>query len=153
MLDRGTSRRKNFGKLLSFHSLSRRGAQSGALTTGQAWSLSTYQLLLSVQAHQEGVVSLYISDDGQLLFSGGADSVINVRARNEPFSLLLLSDDDQVWSTNDFQRLYSIHSTEDVGDIFSIVYSSDLKTIFCGAQDQSIQVGPYLPGLLTSLTK
>ena len=49
----------------------------------QAWSLSTYQLLLSVQAHQEGVVSLYISDDGQLLFSGGADSVVNVRARNE----------------------------------------------------------------------
>jgi di- and tripeptidase len=62
-----------------------RGAQSGALTTGQAWSLNTYQLLLSVQAHQEGVVSLYISDDGQLLFSGGADSVINVRTGNEPF--------------------------------------------------------------------
>jgi len=87
-------------------------------------------------------VSLYISDDGQLLFSGGADSVVNVRSRNEQLPLLILSDDDQVWSTDDFQHLYSIHSTEDVGDIFSIVYSSDLETIFCGAQDQSIQVGP-----------
>jgi di- and tripeptidase len=55
------------------------------LTIRQAWSLNTYQLLLSVQAHQEGVVSLYISSDGQLLFSGGADSVVNVRAKNEPF--------------------------------------------------------------------
>jgi di- and tripeptidase len=137
-----------------FTSLPRRGGQSGGTDDrGQAWSLSTYQLLLSVQAHQEGVVSLYISDDGQLLFSGGADSVINVRARNEPFSLLILSDNDQVWSTDDFQRLYSIHSAEDVGDIFSIVYSSGLETIFCGAQDQSIQVGPYLPSSLTSLTK
>ena len=52
------------------------------------------------------------------------------------------SDGGQVWSTNDFQRLYSIHSLEDVGDVFSIVYSSDLETIFCGAQDQSIQVWP-----------
>ena len=86
-------------------------------------------------------MSLYISDDGQLLFSGGADSVVNVCPRNELFPLLILSDDDQVWSTNDFQRLYSIHSTEDVGDVFSIVYSSDLETVFCGAQDQSIQVG------------
>ena len=60
-------------------------AEQSQLTTRQAWSLNTYQLLLSVQAHQEGVVSLYISGDGQLLFSGGADSVVNVRARNEPF--------------------------------------------------------------------
>jgi WD40 repeat protein len=60
-------------------------AEQPQLTTGQAWSLTTYQLLLSVQAHQEGVVSLYISGDGQLLFSGGADSVVNVRAVTEPF--------------------------------------------------------------------
>jgi di- and tripeptidase len=53
----------------------------------------------------------------------------------------VFSNTGQVWSTNDFQHLYSIHSTEDVGDIFSLVYSSDLETIFCGAQDQSIQVG------------
>jgi di- and tripeptidase len=54
----------------------------------------------------------------------------------------MFTETGQVWSTNDFRRLYSIHSPEDVGDIFSLVYSSDLEVIFCGAQDQSIQVGP-----------
>jgi WD40 repeat protein len=49
----------------------------------QAWSLSTYQLLFSFQAHQEGVLSLYVSDDGELLFSGGADSIVNVGAKNK----------------------------------------------------------------------
>ena len=34
-------------------------------------------------------MSLCISDDGQLLFSGGADSVVNVRVRNEPFSWMI----------------------------------------------------------------
>lgn len=44
----------------------------------QAWSLETYDLVLSVHAHKESVLGLYLSDDGNLLFSSGGDSVINV---------------------------------------------------------------------------
>jgi WD40 repeat protein len=44
----------------------------------KAWSLETYDLVLSVHAHKESVLGLYLSDDGNLLFSSGGDSVINV---------------------------------------------------------------------------
>lgn len=47
---------------------------------------------------------------------------------------------DQVWSTRTFDRLYSIYSHHDVGDIFAVAYSSSLRTIYCGGQNTSIQV-------------
>ncbi|KAL1960125.1 hypothetical protein VTO42DRAFT_297 [Malbranchea cinnamomea] len=94
------------------------GLQGGDIV---AWSLETYELVLSVKAHQESVLGLFLSEDGNLLFSSGGDSVVNV------------------WSTRTFERLYSIYSHHDVGDIFTVVYSSDLKTIYCGAQNTSIQ--------------
>ncbi|PLB41385.1 glutamine amidotransferase subunit DUG2 [Aspergillus candidus] len=94
------------------------GLQGGDIV---AWSLETYDLILSVHAHKESVLDLYLSEDGDLLFSSGGDSVINV------------------WSTRTFDRLYSIHSHHDVGDIFAVAYSSSLKTIYCGAQNTSIQ--------------
>ncbi|KAL4895019.1 hypothetical protein BDV59DRAFT_159128 [Aspergillus ambiguus] len=94
------------------------GLQGGDIV---AWSLETYELVLSVHAHQESVLDLYLSDDRDLLFSSGGDSIINV------------------WSTRTFDRLYSIHSHHDVGDLFAVAYSSSLKTIYCGGQNTSIQ--------------
>ncbi|KAG5300088.1 WD domain-containing protein [Histoplasma capsulatum G186AR] len=94
------------------------GLQGGDIV---AWSLDTYELILSVKAHQESVLGLYLSDDGSLLFSSGGDSVVNV------------------WSTRTFERLYSIYSHHDVGDLFTVVYSSGLKTVYCGGQNTSIQ--------------
>ncbi|KAI2765277.1 hypothetical protein DTO012A8_9505 [Penicillium roqueforti] len=94
------------------------GLQGGDIV---AWSLETFDLVVSVHAHKESVLGLYLSEDGNLLFSSGGDSVINV------------------WSTRTFERLYSIYSHHDVGDIFSVVYSSDNQTIYCGAQNTSIQ--------------
>lgn len=44
----------------------------------QAWSLDTYALVLSVHAHKESVLGLYLSEDGELLFSSGGDSAVNV---------------------------------------------------------------------------
>lgn len=35
--------------------------------------------MLSVHAHKESVLSLDLSEDGDLLFSTGGDSVVNVR--------------------------------------------------------------------------
>ncbi|KAJ5479156.1 Peptidase M20 [Penicillium desertorum] len=94
------------------------GLQGGDIV---AWSLETYDLVVSVHAHKESVLGLYLSEDGNLLFSSGGDSVVNV------------------WSTRTFERLYSIYSHHDVGDIFTVVYSSDNQTIYCGAQNTSIQ--------------
>ncbi|KAB8071184.1 hypothetical protein BDV29DRAFT_22544 [Aspergillus leporis] len=94
------------------------GLQGGDII---AWSLQTYELVLSVHAHQESVLDLYLSKDKELLFSSGGDSVVNV------------------WSTRTFDRLYSIHSHHDVGDIFAVAYSSSLKTLYCAGQNTSIQ--------------
>ncbi|KAK2785088.1 hypothetical protein FQN53_007981 [Emmonsiellopsis sp. PD_33] len=94
------------------------GLQGGDIV---AWSLDTYELVLSVRAHQESVLGLYLSEDGSLLFSSGGDSVVNV------------------WSTRTFERLYSIYSHHDVGDLFTVVYSSTLKTVYCGGQNTSLQ--------------
>lgn len=44
----------------------------------QAWSLESYALVLSVKAHRESVLGLFLSQDGTLLFSSGGDSVVNV---------------------------------------------------------------------------
>ncbi|KAL3437287.1 hypothetical protein BDV09DRAFT_15485 [Aspergillus tetrazonus] len=94
------------------------GLQGGDIV---AWSLENYDLVLSVRAHQESVLDLYLSEKGDLLFSSGGDSVVNV------------------WSTRTFERLYSIHSHHDVGDLFAVSYSPSLNTIYCGAQNTSIQ--------------
>ncbi|KAJ5225700.1 hypothetical protein N7468_006925 [Penicillium chermesinum] len=94
------------------------GLQGGDIV---AWSLDTYDLVLSVHAHKESVLSLYLSEDLNLLFSSGGDSIVNV------------------WSTNTFERLYSIYSHHDVGDIFTVAYSVRYQTIYCGAQNTSIQ--------------
>ncbi|KAJ5695618.1 hypothetical protein N7536_006030 [Penicillium majusculum] len=94
------------------------GLQGGDIV---AWSLETYDLVASVHAHKESVLGLHLSEDGNLLFSSGGDSVVNV------------------WSTRTLERLYSIYSHHDVGDIFTVVYSSNNQTIYCGAQNTSIQ--------------
>lgn len=48
------------------------------INVSQAWSLDNYDLVLSVRAHQESVLDLFLSEDGDLLFSSGGDSVVNV---------------------------------------------------------------------------
>jgi di- and tripeptidase len=93
-----------------------------------------------VHAHEESVLGLYLSEDGNLLFSSGGDSVVNVSLSNDKMHGTKLIPSEQVWSTRTFERLYSIYSHHDVGDIFSVVYSSSNQTIYCGAQNTSIQV-------------
>lgn len=45
-----------------------------------------------------------------------------------------------MWDTNTFGRVYSIYSTYDIGDVFCVSYSSNLQTVYLGAQNTSIQV-------------
>lgn len=46
----------------------------------------------------------------------------------------------KVWCPETLNRLYSIYSKYDVGDVFCVVYSVELQTVYLGAQNTSIQV-------------
>lgn len=94
------------------------GLQGGSIT---AWSLETYELLATVPAHKESVLSLSLCEDRSLLFSTGADSIVSV------------------WSTQTLQRLYSLYSPFEIGDIFCVVHSTKTQTLFWGAQNASLQ--------------
>ncbi|KAL9126819.1 MAG: hypothetical protein Q9217_004193 [Psora testacea] len=94
------------------------GTQDGDLLL---WSLETYHLLASVHAHRGSLLGLCLSDDGKLLFSSAGDALVNV------------------WDTSTLQRLYSIYSKYDVGDVFCVAYSSALQSVYLGAQNTSIQ--------------
>lgn len=94
------------------------GTQNGDLLV---WSLETYELLSTVNAHRGSVLCLCLSTDKTLLFSSAGDAIVNV------------------WCTKTLDRLYSIYSAYDVGDVFSVVYSQDLQTVYLGAQNTSIQ--------------
>lgn len=94
------------------------GTQEGEIL---AWSLTSYELVLRVQAHKRAVLCLFLSQDGQLLFSSAGDAIVNA------------------WSPNNLRRLYHIYSTYDVGDLFSVAYSTQFQTAYFGAQNTSIQ--------------
>ena len=94
------------------------GTQNGDLLV---WSLETYELFATVHAHRGGLLSLHLSSDCKLLFSSGGDALVNV------------------WDTSSLQRLYSVWSNYDIGDVFCVVYSSELQTVYLGAQNTSIQ--------------
>lgn len=53
----------------------------------QVWSLERYEQVFKVHAHAESVLSLSLSEDKQLLFSSGVDSIVNVQLtlRDCPF--------------------------------------------------------------------
>lgn len=44
-----------------------------------------------------------------------------------------------VWNATTLQRVYSLYSSFDVGDVFCVAYSQSLQTIYLGAQNTSIQ--------------
>lgn len=94
------------------------GTQEGELIV---WSLETYEELTRFRAHRGSVLSLCLFEDGQYLFSSGADAIVNV------------------WSSSSLDRAFSIYSSYDVGDVFCVVYSSLLQTVYLGAQNTSIQ--------------
>ena len=87
----------------------------------QVWSLETYQLWKTISAHNNGVLGLSVSQDGKLLFSSGADAIVNV------------------WCTSNYSRQYSIYSTYDIGDLYCVLHSAKLNTLYFGAQNTMIQ--------------
>jgi di- and tripeptidase len=85
------------------------------------WSLGTYQLVQTIQAHKRSVLCLLLSEDQKYLFSSACEPIIGV------------------WCPKTFTRLYEIYSTYDVGDVFSIAYSPQKETLYLGTQTQDIQ--------------
>ena len=75
----------------------------------------------TITAHHNGVLGLYVSQNGKLLFSSGADAIINV------------------WCTAKYTRQYSIYSTYDIGDLYCVLHSAELNTLYFGAQNTMIQ--------------
>ena len=85
-----------------------------------AYSLETYELLSTAIGHEDSILSLTLSEDHALLFSTGADSTTNI------------------WSAQSLERLQSLRSYYETGDIFCLTHSSRLDVIFLGAQNGSI---------------
>ncbi|KAL8994844.1 MAG: hypothetical protein Q9169_005291 [Polycauliona sp. 2 TL-2023] len=94
------------------------GTQSGEILV---WSLEAYERLRWIKAHERSVLSLHVSEAQGLLFSSAGDAIVNV------------------WCTKNLDRLYSIYSTYDVGDVFCVAYSASHDTVYLGAQNTSIQ--------------
>ncbi|KAE8419055.1 hypothetical protein BDV36DRAFT_282466 [Aspergillus pseudocaelatus] len=95
-------------------------------------------------------ITTHLTDDDTNDSNAMIECGIGHRVQASRSVLALVLDDDcvfaglqggdiVVWSTRTFDRLYSIHSHHDVGDIFAVAYSPSLKTIYCAGQNTSIQ--------------
>ena len=93
------------------------GLQGGIIAV---YSLETFELVSSVQAHEDSVLGLTLCSQHSLLLSSGADDAVNV------------------WSTQSLQPLYTLRSSFEVGDIFCVSYSTRTRLAFLGAQNGSL---------------
>ena len=102
----------------------------------EVWDINTYERRGTLTGHQGSVLCLCLSEDKKLLFSSAGDAIVKV--------LIFGVDhvDGQVWDAVALKPLYIIYSTFDIGDVFAVVYSQSLRTIYLGAQNTSIQVLP-----------
>lgn len=107
------------------------------------WSLGTFQLVQRVQAHKRSVLCLFLSSptDKDTTKPSSSDDASEPQ-ESRPSSLLFSSAGDaiiSVWCPRTLKRLYEIYSSHDVGDVFSVAYSSQNDTVYIGAQNTSIQ--------------
>ena len=65
------------GDVLVCHSM-RPAHNVKAANKGKVWSLETYELLSTVNAHRGSVLCLCLSTDKKLLFSSAGDAIVNV---------------------------------------------------------------------------
>ncbi|ODV97017.1 hypothetical protein PACTADRAFT_48793 [Pachysolen tannophilus NRRL Y-2460] len=84
------------------------------------FDLESYQQKFELKGHAGAVLCLTASPDEKYLFSGGSDSLI------------------KVWDIDSMKETHTIYSLVDIGDIFSVAWSSRLNTVFFGAQNASI---------------
>ncbi|GMF02663.1 unnamed protein product [[Candida] boidinii] len=115
------------------------------------FDLITYQKKAEIKAHHGSVLCLLVSDDEDILFSGGSDSLVKVwqicnleeEGNNEVDQKQQdqQNQEQQEESNAEFSFLeetYTIYSLMDIGDIFSIAWCRPLQTVFIGSQNASI---------------
>ncbi|KAG0372836.1 hypothetical protein BGX24_012515 [Mortierella sp. AD032] len=97
------------------------GGQGAHGSDIHVWDLEHFRLKTNLKGHLGSILCLTLRDDGKWLFSSSGDGTV------------------RVWDTETFKCIYHIHSSQDVGDVFSIVFSSSLNTMYIGCQNTSIQ--------------
>lgn len=81
----------------------------------------TFERECVFHGHTASVYSLAISPDGQILFSGAADSLV------------------KVWDLKTRKEVFTIYSIYDIGDVFTVSWAPSHEYLFLGAQNASIQ--------------
>ncbi|KAI0823293.1 Zn-dependent exopeptidase [Trametes gibbosa] len=96
------------------------GSQDGQISV---WDKSTFKLKASLRGHTGSILALEYAPDKHWLFSASGDSTI------------------RVWNTRTHTPLYLVHPhlETDSGDLFSLVWCSQLQTIYFGCQNTSLQ--------------
>ncbi|KAI9351897.1 hypothetical protein BD770DRAFT_393563 [Pilaira anomala] len=85
------------------------------------WDLNTFQLVTVFEGHCGSVLGLTISDDQQWLFSCSGDGTV------------------RVWDIARLKCSHLLRSCHDVGDIFTLIYTSGSNLLFFGCQNTSMQ--------------
>lgn len=84
------------------------------------FDMVNYERKFALLGHTGSVLCLTKSKDEKYLFSGGSDSLV------------------KVWDITTMKETHTIYSLVDIGDIFSLAWSSSLSTIFFGTQNAAI---------------
>ncbi|CAG8662244.1 15943_t:CDS:10, partial [Acaulospora morrowiae] len=87
----------------------------------KVWDLKTFQQKTTLRGHIGSVLCLTLSGDQTMLFSSSGDGTV------------------RVWDAWMLKCLYVIQSSHDIGDLFTVVYSDSLETLYIGCQNTSIQ--------------
>ncbi|KAF8574208.1 Zn-dependent exopeptidase [Ramaria rubella] len=87
------------------------------------WDRSTFQVKTTLHGHTGSVLALEIAHEKEWLFSSSSDSTV------------------RIWSTNRLIPLYILtpHLDTSSGDIFSLIFSPTLQTLYFGCQNTSLQ--------------
>ncbi|KAG0680993.1 hypothetical protein C6P42_004512 [Pichia californica] len=105
--------------------------------------LITFQKKFEIPTHVGSVLCLHLSDCENILFSGGSDSLVKVwkikdkTSRHPSYTSENITDS----SYDSFIQLiptHTIYSLLDIGDIFSITWIDEIKSVFIGAQNASL---------------
>lgn len=112
--------------------------------------LVTFQKKLELQTHTGSVLCLKLSECEDTLFSGGSDSLVKIWKIEDVIdkdSSIAISNAE---FTTNLVPTHTIYSLLDVGDIFSISWIEELKTVFIGAQNASLSFIHIDPDITSS---
>ncbi|KAG7192369.1 uncharacterized protein KQ657_001768 [Scheffersomyces spartinae] len=111
------------------------------------YDLESYSLARSISnGHNASVLTLILSEDENYLFTAGSDSLVKVwdvgllvENSSKKESTTTTNNDKMFCNEEDeVCPIYIIYTFIDVGDIFSLSWSQEFKTLFIGTQNASI---------------